>query len=144
MRICCPTESNEGAKAEMCFHFGSAPFLTIYDAETKQYEIVNNIHHQHAHGQCHPTALINDKNIDVVLCRGMGRRALAKIQSSGIEVFLVEEETVEDAIRAFLDGKAKKFTQDNVCLGHHGGYEDDSSHEYGHHHEGRYGQRGKV
>lgn len=33
MKICMPTEPNNGLSSKVCDHFGSAPFFTVYDTD---------------------------------------------------------------------------------------------------------------
>ena len=42
MKICIPTETNQGNTAQVYGHFGSAPYFTIYDTEAKSLEVVDN------------------------------------------------------------------------------------------------------
>jgi predicted Fe-Mo cluster-binding NifX family protein len=52
MKICIPTETNEGKSAQVYSHFGSTSFFTIYDTDTDSIEIIDNANQHHSHG-CH-------------------------------------------------------------------------------------------
>ncbi len=76
MRICVPTATAEGAKAPAYGHFGSAPHFTLVDTVTGSCEIIGNDGQHHAHGMCHPLAMLEGRRIETVVCAGIGARAL--------------------------------------------------------------------
>ena len=39
MKLCIPTQTNDGLKAEVSGHFGSAAYFMIYEVETDSYEL---------------------------------------------------------------------------------------------------------
>ncbi len=124
MRICIPTDNDFGKDAEVYNHFGSALFYTIYDTESKTVETVDNMNTHHSHGMCNPLASLAQKKIDVVVCSGMGARAVAKLNESGIRAYIVAGETVGEIIENFENDNYAEITTDNACGGHggcHGG-----------------------
>ena len=42
MKLCIPTETNEGKNAKVYGHFGSAPYFTIVDTEKDTVEVIDN------------------------------------------------------------------------------------------------------
>ena len=52
MKLCIPTETNEGKSATVYGHFGSAPYFTIVDTEKDTVEVIDNANQHHAHGMC--------------------------------------------------------------------------------------------
>jgi predicted Fe-Mo cluster-binding NifX family protein len=118
MRICIPTIDDRGQDSEPCEHFGSTPYFTIYDSETDAYETVNNADHEHEHGMCHPMDNLKNKHIDCVVCTGLGRRALEKLNSSGIDVLKTDGSTVRGIVENFLAGKLNKIDAENACQHH--------------------------
>ena len=87
MRICIPTATKDGKSAEVYGHFGSAPYFTIYDTEKNTVELIDNANQHHSHGMCHPMGSLTGKNIDAVVCGGMGARAVEKLNNSGIKTY---------------------------------------------------------
>ena len=87
MRICIPTVDDRGLEARISEHFGSAPFYTLVDTETGRLETLPNSHpghgsgQAHARGACRALATIGPHNCDAVVCRGMGRGAMATLES---------------------------------------------------------------
>jgi len=124
MRICIPTESKDGKKAQVYGHFGSAPYFTIYDVTKDSIEIIDNANQHHAHGMCHPMGALTGRKVDAVVTGGMGARAVQKLNEGGIRAFRAIPGTVEEIIRQFKGKQLNEITAENAC-GHHGrhGYE---------------------
>lgn len=118
MRICIPTIDDCKEVSEVCDHFGSAPYFTIYDFETNGYETVSNLDNDHKHGTCHPMENLKDKGIDCVVCKGLGRRALEKLNDCGIKVFRIDRPTVKDIVEDFSNSKPEEIDPENACRSH--------------------------
>jgi predicted Fe-Mo cluster-binding NifX family protein len=120
MKVCVPTETNEGLKARVYGHFGSAPFFTLVEIEGKSVDIIDNGNKVHAHGQCHPVASLQGQKVEAVVTGGMGLRAVQMFQAAGIKVFRAPSGTVEDVVREIAGGRLEEITVEDAC-GHHGG-----------------------
>lgn len=120
MKVCIPTETNEGLKARVYAHFGSAPYFTLVDVEGKSVEVIDNGNQAHAHGQCHPVASLQGREVNAVVTGGMGFRAVQMFQDAGIKVFRAPDGTVEDVVRELAGARLEEITLDGAC-GHHGG-----------------------
>ncbi|MHC4167099.1 MAG: NifB/NifX family molybdenum-iron cluster-binding protein [Planctomycetota bacterium] len=120
MRICIPTQTNIGRQAQVHEHFGSAPFFTIYDVELDICEIVDNSDRHHAHGMCHPLGVLDGKNINAVICSGMGKRAVQKLNEGGVRAYRASGARVQDIVKECRESKLEEITVENAC-GHHGG-----------------------
>ncbi len=119
MKICLPTAGNNGLSEKVYNHFGSAPYFIIYDTETKSVEIVQNDNIHHSHGNCHPLGVISKYNVDVVITNGMGKRAVQLLNDAGIKAYLLNGNTVEEAIKKFESNELIELTFENAC-GQHG------------------------
>jgi len=118
MRICIPTETSDGLKAEVYGHFGSAPYFTIYDTDKNTVEVVDNANMHHAHGTCHPMQALGSKRIDAVLCAGMGARAVQGLNASGIKTYRVSQGLVSQVIKRVEQGSLEEITPENACSQH--------------------------
>ena len=118
MKICIPLESNRGLKAKINAHFGSASCFLIYDTDTETFEVIENSDKEHAHGMCHPLKVLENQNIDAVICRGMGARAVQKINEGGIKAYKTGVETVEDVIAEYKEDGLEEITAQNACTNH--------------------------
>ena len=119
MKVCIPTQTNIGQQAEVHAHFGSAPYFTIYDMKEDTCEIVDNSNQHHAHGACHPLTALDGKSIDAVICSGMGKRAIEKLNQAGIRVYRASGAKVQDIVSQYRAGDLEEITTENAC-GHHG------------------------
>jgi predicted Fe-Mo cluster-binding NifX family protein len=118
MKICFPTQDSAGFSAVLFGHFGSAPFFTIVNSETDELETISNRNEHHQHGNCTPMQSLQGKNIEAVICRGMGRRAVQALKDAGITVFIGEGRTVEHSLQKFRDNQLKALTVEDACQGH--------------------------
>ncbi len=118
MKICIPTTDDGEQLSQVCDHFGSAPYFTIYDYEAGAYETLSNSGHEHEHGTCHPMENLQGKGIDFIFCKGLGRRALEKLNASGIKVFRIERQTVKDIVEDFSAGKSEEIQAEDACRNH--------------------------
>lgn len=119
MRICIPIESDEGLKAKVDAHFGSAPYFLIYDADKKTHEVINNSDKHHTHGMCHPLRVLGNQKIDAVVCRGMGARAIQKLCEDGIRAYRASVETTADEVtQKHKQGLLEEMTVENACVDH--------------------------
>jgi predicted Fe-Mo cluster-binding NifX family protein len=119
MKLCIPTKGNEGMKAEVNLHFGSAPYFTIVDTQTNEIEIINNSDEHHAHGMCQPVKSLTGKNIDAVISGGMGMRAIQRLNQDNIKVFRAEGGNVAEIIGRYKNNSLEELNSQNACA-HHG------------------------
>jgi predicted Fe-Mo cluster-binding NifX family protein len=120
MKICLPTTGEKGLNETVHNHFGSAAFFTIYDMETKGVQVIRNDNSHHDHGSCQPLGMISGLGVDAVLTSGMGRRAVQLLNEGGVKVFLLDGDTVQQAVDKFAAGELPELTLDNACGGHGG------------------------
>ena len=118
MRICIPTDTADGKTAKVNAHFGSAPHFTIYDTDKGNVEVVNNDNQHHSHGMCQPMAVLSTKDIDAVVCGGMGARAIMKLNEAGIKAYRAIPGSVEEIARQFSQGGLEEITAENACQQH--------------------------
>lgn len=124
MRICIPIRNDDGMESVLHDHFGSAPLFALADTETGGVRVVENRRHDHEHGKCRPIDHIDRDATDAVVCRGMGRRALASLEHGGMRVLVTTAETLGQAISQAREGSLRELTLDEACGGHsrhHGG-----------------------
>ncbi|MGA2323883.1 MAG: NifB/NifX family molybdenum-iron cluster-binding protein [Sedimentisphaerales bacterium] len=118
MRICIPTGTADGKTAKVHAHFGGAPYFTIYDTDKGDVEVVNNDNQHHSHGMCQPMAVLSSKNIDAVVCGGMGAGAIMKLKEAGIKAYRAIPGSVEEIAQQFSKGGLEEITVENACQQH--------------------------
>ncbi len=118
MKVCIPTETNEGKNAKVFGHFGSAPYFTIVDTDKDSVEIIDNANQHHSHGMCQPMNALMGKSIDAVVTGGMGGRAVQKLNEGGIKCYRAIPGTVSDIVSQFVKGGLEEITIQNACSQH--------------------------
>jgi predicted Fe-Mo cluster-binding NifX family protein len=127
MTICMPIENDQSLSSLVCPHFGSAPMFAFIDPGTLSVCIKQNSNNHQAHGGCNPLSVMAGENVTVVIVKGIGAGAIQKLSAAGITVVATPYATVEDSVRAFVEGRLSPLLPQDAC-GHHG-----------HHHGGETG-----
>ena len=120
MRICIPTLDDSGLQAIPSDHFGSAPFFTLVDTATEEVETIKNGDEHHVHGRCRPIYSLPVDSVDAIVCRGLGKRALARLRDTGISVLLTGAPNVSEILEAYRRNELVEMTAQEACGGGHG------------------------
>jgi predicted Fe-Mo cluster-binding NifX family protein len=128
MKIGVPSMGDRGLGETVGQHFGMVPFYTIVDTETDQVQVIPNTS-THMGGQGYPPELLHASGVDVLVCGGLGQRAVQMFEERGIRVFVQASGTVEDAIALYQAGKLAEASDENVCREH--GHGEGHDHEKG-------------
>ncbi|HDO19670.1 MAG TPA: dinitrogenase iron-molybdenum cofactor biosynthesis protein [Thermoplasmatales archaeon] len=116
MKICIPTAGSGGLGDMVGEHFGRVPTYTIVDLETGDVKIIRNTS-IHMGGTLYPPEIMAKEGVDVMICRGLGRRAIGMFRDFNIDVYIGAEGTVERAIELFKQGKLRKAEVLDGCEG---------------------------
>lgn len=116
-KICVPTAGRGGREDAVGEHFGRVPTYTIFDTEIQQVNVVDNTS-EHAGGSGLPADILSELGIDVLLCRGAGRRALGIFGENGIEVCVGVNGTAGEAIDAWKAGNLASASDADACQQH--------------------------
>jgi predicted Fe-Mo cluster-binding NifX family protein len=121
MKLCMPTRDSSGLTSRLHTHFGDTPFFTIVDTESGSVQVFPNSGHGHGHGHgtCRSLKQSRLPRFDAVVCRTMGRRALATLMDEGFEVFVTRRKTVSEVVEAVKEGETTRLSSLDACEGHH-------------------------
>ena len=117
MKICIPTVGNNGLDDVVGEHFGRVPTYTIIDLETEDIRIIPNTSH-HMSGSGYPPEMMHREGVNVMICQGLGKRAIDMFASFGIEVYIGASGKVREAVDAFKKGMLKKADLNDACGRH--------------------------
>jgi predicted Fe-Mo cluster-binding NifX family protein len=117
MKICIPTQSDDGLAGVVAGHLGRAPFLTLVDTDSGEVAVLANA--PHGGGSCAPAEPLAGRGVEAVVCPGAGRGAVAALQAAGIRVLLTTALRVDEALAAVRRGGLRILTADEACGGHH-------------------------
>ena len=117
MKICIPTMGENGLDNLVGEHFGRVPTYTIVDLDTDEIKVIPNISH-HMGGQGDPPEIMAREKVNIMVCQGLGRRAISMFEGFGIEVYIGASGTVREAVAAFKQGKLQKASINDACGEH--------------------------
>ncbi|HDN50365.1 MAG: dinitrogenase iron-molybdenum cofactor biosynthesis protein [Thermoplasmata archaeon] len=123
MKVAFPTMGNGGMDELVGEHFGRVPTYTIVDTETEEVTVIPNTS-VHMGGEGDPPEIMARQGVTAMICRGIGRKAIALFQELGIDVYCGAAGTVRDSLDAFKSGHLEKAGIGDAC----------ESHTYHHHH----------
>lgn len=134
MRISVPSMGNKGLDERVGEHFGRVPAYTVVDTETDAVETISNTS-EHMGGTGYPPELMVKAGVNVMVCGGLGRRAIMMFEEMGIRVFVGASGTVRDAVSAFQAGALEEATDENACRQHAFRSQDHGEHHHDHGHQ---------
>ncbi|MFX1534018.1 MAG: NifB/NifX family molybdenum-iron cluster-binding protein [Promethearchaeota archaeon] len=108
---------NKGLDEQVGQHFGRVPTYTIVDMETNKVEIISNTS-THGGGSGYPPEIIRKTGADIMLCGGLGRRAISMFENMGIMVYVGAQGTVKNTLQMYKEGHLQPATDENACREH--------------------------
>ncbi|MBF0566380.1 MAG: diguanylate cyclase [Nitrospirae bacterium] len=138
MKICFPTQQDEGLESKVYEHFGSAPMFVVVDTDTDAASAVTNNDVNHDHGACNPHKALNGESVDLVVVSDIGAGALMNLNNMGIRVFQSQLPTVKENFELLMTGEMPEFVIAGSCCGSH----DHGGHGHGEHEHGGHGHGG--
>ncbi|HIE31677.1 MAG TPA: dinitrogenase iron-molybdenum cofactor biosynthesis protein [Methanosarcinales archaeon] len=120
MKVCIPTAGKGGIDDHVGQHFGRAPTYTIVDTDTSEVEVIQNTG-EHMGGTGLPPEFISKTGTHIMLCGGLGPRAIMMFEQFGIDVFVGAEGKVSDVVEAWKQGMLVEATDENACREHRHG-----------------------
>ncbi|MBC2600253.1 NifB/NifX family molybdenum-iron cluster-binding protein [Puniceicoccus vermicola] len=113
VRVGFPLE-NGGDGSRISSDFGTAAIILLVDCESGEEAMIGNESPHCGEGHCGPTDVFVSFGLDAVVCRGLGRAALQRLENSEIQVFYTEEESVEKALKKFRHGNLAPFDKEFI------------------------------
>jgi predicted Fe-Mo cluster-binding NifX family protein len=127
---------HRGLAEQLGEHFGRVPTYTVVDIETNEVQVLDNTS-EHMGGTGYPPEIMAKAGVNVMVCGGLGRRAIMMFEEMGIRVYVGARGTVQDAISQWQSGMLEEATDENACQQHAF-----RSHDHGEHHHHHHGHRG--
>lgn len=119
MKICVPTENDNGLEAPVSRHFGMAPYFAFVDSETKQAQFVRNTARGHAPGRCRAVDLVAEHRPDAVLTAEIGPGAFDTLQAEGKTIYRSADGRLDAALASLAEGRAPMITREEAGSHHH-------------------------
>lgn len=104
LRLAISSMDDKGLKSRVSEHFGRCPFYTFVDiknqAIAKVEVMANPYFHSHQPGQL--PQFIQQQNAQVIISGGMGRRAIALFDQTGIKALAGVQGQLQEVVEAHL------------------------------------------
>lgn len=117
MKVSIPVMNRSGLSSTVGAHFGKVPSYAIFDTESDDLRFIDNTS-EHLGGVGMPPELLKKEGVHVVLCSGLGPKAVDMLKSLGMEVYVGAKGTVQDTLDAWKAGKLPRADLDNACQEH--------------------------
>ena len=115
--IVVPTNGKKGLNDTVAEHFGRCQTYTFLDEKGNFVETIENTS-EHMGGIGLPPELMKKHGAKILLCNGLGPRALNLCAELGIEVHVCQAEKVKDLFEMWKNNKTKKAGLEDVCEEH--------------------------
>ena len=129
MLVCIPTIGKNGLDDQVGEHFGRVPTYTIVNTETDEVKVIDNTS-EHMGGTGYPAEIIGAMGIDVMICSGLGRKAIMMFEDRGIMVYVGASGSVRGAIQLWKNNQLQVATDTNACSQHAFRKEEHEHHHY--------------
>ncbi len=117
MKVCIPTVGYGGLEEHVGEHFGRVPTYTIFDTETNEVKVIENTS-EHMGGSGYPPEILAREGVGIMLCSGLGRRAIGLFEQFGIMVYIGAMGTVRNALDRWKEGGLQPATDETACKKH--------------------------
>ena len=117
MKIVIPTDDKKGLYGKIAEHFGRCNTYTFLNEKGEVLEIIDNTS-EHMGGQGLPPELMKAHGADVLLCRGLGPKALNLCGEFGIEIYVHRAKTAGEIFEMWKNNKLQKASCEDVCEEH--------------------------
>jgi predicted Fe-Mo cluster-binding NifX family protein len=117
MKIVIPTEDMNGLESKVSEHFGKCNTYTFVDENGNVTTIIHNTS-EHMGGVGLPPEIMKKNGADILLCRGLGPRALEMCSEFGINVYVGQAETAGEMFWLWKNKKIKRADANDVCEEH--------------------------
>lgn len=114
MKIAIPTDDKKGLDGKVAEHFGRCLAYAFLNEDGDVVEIIDNTS-AHMGGIGLPPEFIKKHGADVLLCKGLGLKALELCEQFEIDVYIYPSETVREIFEMWKNNKIKKASINDVC-----------------------------
>ncbi|BBE31181.1 dinitrogenase iron-molybdenum cofactor biosynthesis protein [Tepiditoga spiralis] len=97
-----PLITNEGENSVISEHFGHAPYFGFVKIDGSNYEVEVIKNPMEEHGPGDIPNYMKENDVNVMIVRGIGGRAIDFFNSLGIEVYRGAAGTIKDLVNAYL------------------------------------------
>jgi len=114
MKIAFPIDEKEDLDGYLATHFGRAAKFVIFDTMNNEIKTITNTG-EHFGGRSSTPSLLHSNQVNILICKGLGRRAIALFGELGIDVRITTTSIVKEALAAYNNGKLISATDKDGC-----------------------------
>jgi predicted Fe-Mo cluster-binding NifX family protein len=122
MRIAVSADNDMGLDSSVSHHFGRCPFFVLADVDdgeiTQVTTVENPFYTNHRPGEV--PAFIQAQGASVIICGGMGRRAIAEFSQRQIDAATGGSGTARTAIQGYMGGDLREAAPCKESVEHAG------------------------
>ncbi len=117
MKVAIPSNMPGGPDAAISPHFGRCDVFTLVEIKNGKITGGSTIDNRGTHFGFDktPAEILASSGVDAVVAQGMGPKALELLGQSGIKIYFTSAQTVGEAVRELIGGKAKLATPKEAC-----------------------------
>ena len=113
LRIGFPVDEKRDLSSKLSNHFGRAPYHLIVTVNKRVIESIvvneNPYVQKEVRAGLATTRQLLEEKIDILITKQLGAISFHTLRDGFVEIYKTDEETVEDALRLFLNGKLEKM-----------------------------------
>ncbi|MHA1434869.1 MAG: NifB/NifX family molybdenum-iron cluster-binding protein [Candidatus Heimdallarchaeota archaeon] len=114
LKIAFPIDDNEDLDGYLAAHFGRAAKFVIFDSTNNEIKTIVNTG-EHFGGRSSTPSLLHGNQVNILVCKGLGRKAIALFGELGIDVKITTTSIVKEALAAFKNGELISATEKDGC-----------------------------
>ena len=113
-RLAMPVLEDAGLESRINAHFGKSKAFVVVDCDGNNYRYFEADALRQA-SECAPISGLVGNGAKAVMCRGMGKGAMARCSQAGLVLLDAPGSTVGECIANFLQGLAEDFPDSSIC-----------------------------
>jgi len=117
MKLVIPTNDNNGSNGKIAEHFGRCHTYTFLNDSGEVVKIIDNSS-EHMGGVDLPPELMKKHGADILLCKGIGPRAIDLCKKLKIEVYVHQSDLVKDIFQLWNNDNLEKANVEDACEQH--------------------------
>ncbi len=114
MKIAFPIDDKEDLDGYLATHFGRAVKFVILDTTNNEIKTIDNTG-EHYGGRSSTPSLLHGNQVNMLICKGLGRKAISLFGELGIDVRITTTSIVKEALAAYNNGKLISATDKDGC-----------------------------
>ena len=110
MKITFGSDGNN-LESKISKRFGHAKYYLVYDTESENYEVVENVEENHTHGVLYD---LIEKGTEVFMVGNIGPHAFEIAKTDSTKIFLSRNKTIQEALQLYFSGELKELIEPTV------------------------------